>query len=98
MKKGIESGIIEDGIFYCFFVRFLEDIKMVNKEIKVNYNPLWKLLIDRKISKSELRKRTHIAASTFTKMNNDQMVSMDVIARICDELQCGFDDVVQMEK
>lgn len=67
-------------------------------EIKVTYSPLWKLLIDRKMTKSELRSKTHIAASTFTKMNNDQMVSMDVIARICDELQCTFDDVVQIEK
>lgn len=71
---------------------------MGNKEIKINYNPLWKMLIDKKISKSELRKRTRIAASTFTKMNNDQMVSLDVVARICNELECGFDDVVQIEK
>lgn len=66
--------------------------------IKITYNPLWKLLIDKKLTKSELRNKTHIAASTFTKMNNDQMVSMDVIARICDELQCTFDDVIQIEK
>lgn len=66
--------------------------------IKITYNPLWKLLIDKKLTKSELRNKTHIAASTFTKMNNDQMVSMAVIARICDELQCTFDDVIQIEK
>lgn len=70
---------------------------MENKEIKVTYRPLWKLLIDRKISKSDLRKRTHIAASTFTKMNNDQMVSLDVIARICYELGCTFDEVVELD-
>lgn len=70
---------------------------MENMEIKVTYKPLWKLLIDRKISKSNLRKRTHIAASTFTKMNNDQMVSLDVIARICYELGCTFDEVVELE-
>ncbi len=34
-----------------------------------------------------------IAPSTFTKMNNDQQVSLDVLARICLELKCGFDDV-----
>lgn len=71
--------------------------EMENKEIKVTYRPLWKLLIDRKMSKSDLRKRTHIAASTFTKMNNDQMVSLDVIARICYELGCTFDEVVELE-
>ncbi len=41
---------------------------------------------------------THIAASTFTKMNNNQMVSLEVVARICYELGCGFDDVVELEK
>lgn len=70
---------------------------MENKEIRVTYKPLWKLLIDRKMSKADLRKRTHIAASTFTKMNNDQMVSLDVIARICYELGCTFDEVIELE-
>jgi DNA-binding Xre family transcriptional regulator len=70
---------------------------MQKTELKISFRPLWKLLIDRKISKSELRKRTHIAASTFTKMNNDQMVSLDVLARICYELGCTFDDVVELE-
>ncbi len=70
---------------------------MDNKEIKVTYRPLWKLLIDRKISKADLRKRTRIAASTFTKMNNDQMVSLDVVARICYELGCTFDEVVELD-
>ena len=67
------------------------------KEIKITYKPLWKLLIDRKMSKAELRSKTNIAASTFTKMNKNQMVSMDIIARICSELQCTFDDVIQIE-
>jgi DNA-binding Xre family transcriptional regulator len=50
------------------------------------------------MSKSELRRKTSIAASTFTKMNNDQMVSLEVLARICKELDCGFDDIVKLEK
>ena len=66
-------------------------------QIKSTYKPLWKLLIDREISKTDLRKKTGIAASTFTKMNNDQQVSLDVLARICIELNCGFDDIVQIE-
>lgn len=70
---------------------------MENKEIRVTYRPLWKLLIDRKMSKSDLRKRTNIAASTFTKMNNDQMVSLEVVARIYYELGCTFDEVVALD-
>lgn len=69
---------------------------MSETQIKITYKPLWKMLIDREMSKTDLRKKTQIAPSTFTKMNNDQQVSMDVLARICVELNCGFDDIVQI--
>ena len=67
---------------------------MSENQVKISYKPLWKLLIDRDMTKTELRKRT---PSTFTKMNNDQQVSLDILARICLELKCGFDDIVQIE-
>ena len=70
---------------------------MSENQVKISYKPLWKLLIDKDMTKTELRKRTEIAPSTFTKMNNDQQVSLDILARICVELNCGFDDVVQIE-
>ena len=56
------------------------------------------MLIDRDMTKTELRKKTQIAPSTFTKMNNDQQVSLDILARICVELKCGFDDIVEIER
>ena len=65
--------------------------------IKITYKPLWKLLIDRGMKKTELRKKTQIAPSTFTKMNNEQQVSLDILARICKELDCGFDDIIEIE-
>ena len=70
---------------------------MTEVQIKITYKPLWKMLIDREMSKTDLRKKTRIAPITFTKMNNDQQVSMDVLARICVALNCGFDDIVQIE-
>lgn len=71
---------------------------MSDTQIKISYKPLWKMLIDREMSKTDLRKKTQIAPSTFTKLNNDQQVSMDILARICVELKCGFDDIVQIEE
>ena len=65
--------------------------------VKITYKPLWNMLINKGMSKAELRKRTNIAPSTFTKMNNGQQVSLDILARICKELGCGFDDVVEIE-
>lgn len=71
---------------------------MSENQVKITYKPLWKLLIDRDMTKTELRKKTQIAPSTFTKMNNDQQVSLDILARICVELKCGFDDIVEIEQ
>ena len=71
---------------------------MVEEQVKISYKPLWKLLIDQNISKQELRRRTGIAASTFTKMNNEKQVSLDILARICLELGCGFDDIVEIDR
>ena len=68
------------------------------EHIKVNYKPLWKMLIDKDISKGELRKLTGIAPSTFTKMSNNKNVSLDVLVRICTALSCGIDDIVEIEK
>ena len=70
----------------------MEDIRP-----KVNYKPLWKLMIDREISKSELRSKTKIAPSTFSKMSNNENVSLDVLVRICKALDCGLDDIVEIE-
>ncbi|MGB4657853.1 MAG: helix-turn-helix transcriptional regulator [Mobilitalea sp.] len=70
---------------------------MAESQVKITYKPLWKLLIDSGMSKTELRKKTQIAPSTFTKMSNDQQVSLDILARICMELNCGFDDIIKIE-
>ncbi len=68
------------------------------EHVKVNYKPLWKLLIDKEVSKAELRKQTQIASSTMSKMANNEHVSLDVLARIAIALECGLDDVVEIER
>lgn len=68
------------------------------EHVKVNYKPLWKLLIDKEVSKAELRKQTQIASGTMSKMANNEHVSLDVLARIAIALECGLDDVVEIER
>jgi len=71
---------------------------MAEKRFKINYKPLWKMLIDREITKGELRKLTSIAPSTFTKMTNNEYVALDVLVRICVALNCGVDDIIEIER
>lgn len=71
---------------------------MATERAKINYKPLWKLLIDRDISKQQLREKTSIARSTMVKMVNNEYVAMDVLVRICLAMDCGMDDIVEIEK
>mgnify|MGYP001438353556 CR=1 FL=1 len=61
----------------------------------VSYDKLWKLLIDRKISKAGLRKLTSISPNTITKMNKNEYVALAILDKICNELDCGFGDIVE---
>lgn len=71
---------------------------MTEERTKVNYKPLWKMLIDRDISKQKLREMTSIARSTMVKMANNEYVAMDVLVRICVAMDCGMDDIVEIER
>ena len=71
---------------------------MSENQVKITCKPLWKLLIDKDMTKTELRKKTQIAPSTFTKMNNSQQVPLDILAWICVEAKCGYDDIVEIER
>lgn len=76
----------------------MERTSVKKERIKVNYKPLWKMMIDKDISKGELRARTGIAPRTFAKMPNNEYVSLDVLVRICNAMNCGLDDIVEIEK
>jgi putative transcriptional regulator len=65
--------------------------------MSINYKRLWKMLIDKDMSKADLRVKTGIAPSTFSKMSRNEYVSMEVLVRICDALRCQLSDVVEVE-
>ena len=60
----------------------------------VSYNKLWKKLIDLKINKSELKEATGIGSTTITKLTNDELVSMEVMMKICIYLGCDIGDIM----
>lgn len=62
----------------------------------VSYKKLFKLLIDKEMKKKELCELTGISSSTISKMAKDDVVSMEIVARICEKLNCKFDDIVDI--
>lgn len=60
----------------------------------LSYNKLWKLLIDKNIKKTELKEMTGIGSTTLSKLSKNQVVSMEVLLKICDKLECNIGDIV----
>ncbi len=63
--------------------------------LSVSYNKLWKLLVDKKMSKADLRRAADIAPNTMTKLRRDEDVSMAILKKICECLECNIDDVCE---
>lgn len=63
-----------------------------------SYNKLWKLLIDQNMMKKDLIAKTNMTSSTMAKLGKNQAVSMEVLARICDALDCNIGDIVDVIK
>ena len=60
----------------------------------VSYKKLWKLLVDKEMSKSDLRKKADIAPNTMTKLRRDEEVSLSILSKICKTLNVDFSDIV----
>lgn len=63
--------------------------------MKVSYDRLWKLLIDKKINKTQLKELAGINSNCVAKMGRDETVHMDVLVKICNALNCSFEDIVE---
>lgn len=61
----------------------------------VSYGRLWKLLIDRKISKADLRKASGIAPNTMTKLRRNEEVTLTVLGKICKVLEADYGDIIE---
>lgn len=62
----------------------------------VSYKKLWKLLIDRDMNKTELRKLSGITTSALAKLGRNEDVSTSVLTRICGALNCDITDIMEV--
>lgn len=63
----------------------------------ISYKKLWKMLIDRSMSKTDLRNMTGISQATIAKLSNEENINTDILDRICDALNCDIRDIAQFE-
>lgn len=63
--------------------------------MQVSYKKLWKLLIDKDMTQTDLFRLSGISAGSMTKLRKGQSVSMDVLWKVCSVLDCNIGDVVE---
>lgn len=59
----------------------------------ITFKPLWKLLIDRDMTREDLRQATGLSPATIAKLGKDGNITTDVLARICAALECDVADI-----
>ena len=64
--------------------------------MKLSYNKLWKLLIDKGMTKTEMRLKADISTTTLAKLGKNETVSMEGLLRICKVLDCNVGDIMDV--
>ncbi len=103
MQRSREKlGFFADKIFInadllLMFAKNCAIIKKIRNEVSImaiSYNKLWKQLIDKNMTKTDLRLKADISTTTLAKLGKNETVSMDVMLRICKVLQCNIGDIM----
>lgn len=63
--------------------------------VRISYKKLWMLLLERDIKKASLRHEVGLSAGTWTKLNKGEEVSLSILLRICDYLNCDIGDICE---
>lgn len=65
--------------------------------MSVNYSSLWKLLVDKKMNKSQLRDAAGISINAVAKLGRNEIVSLETLEKICSALNCNIEDVMRFD-
>jgi len=64
----------------------------------LDYNKLWKLMIDKKINKTELCKQAKISTNAMAKMGRNESVPLETLVKVCTVLECDLNDIVEIKR
>ena len=64
--------------------------------MRISYNKLWKLLIDKNMKKSDLKTRAGISSTSLAKLGKGENITTEVLLRICEALDCDISDIMEV--
>ena len=63
--------------------------------MRISYNKLWKMLIDKNMKKSDLREKACISSASLAKLGKGDNITTDVLLRICEVMDCRIEDILE---
>lgn len=66
--------------------------------MRISYNKLWKMLIDREMNKNDLKEVTGLSAATVAKLGKGSNVTTDVLLKICETMKCDLNDIMELKQ
>lgn len=66
--------------------------------MRISYNKLWKMLIDKEMKKSDLKEQAGISSASLAKLGKGDNITTDVLLKICETLDCHIDDIMETIK
>ncbi len=64
-------------------------------DMRISYNRLWKLLIDRDMNKNDLKQVTGISTASIAKLGKGENITTDVLLKICNSMNCHLEEIVE---
>ena len=65
-------------------------------KLKICYDRLWKLMIDKKINKTQFIQEADITSNAMAKLGKNESVQMEILVKICEVLECRIEDIVEL--
>lgn len=66
--------------------------------MKISYNKLWHLMLDKKMNKADLKRATGISTASIAKLGKGENVTTDILVKICKALNCELNDIMELSR
>ncbi len=66
--------------------------------MRISYNRLWKMLIDKNMNKQDLKEQSGVSAASIAKLGKGENITTDVLLKICKALDCDLSDIMETKK
>ncbi len=66
--------------------------------VRISYNKLWKMLIDKEMQKRDLQETAGISSASIAKLGKCENITTDILIKICEALGCDLDDIMETKR